>query len=78
MWIKLLDEPYLNGILDFKKVETLNNKVLKLVEKGKLEFNDFCAFPDFDGTTAQISSLDVLKVVGIKKYELFNPKDLKK
>lgn len=72
MKIKLLDEPYLKGIWDWKAVDKLNDKLSKLEEEGKIPYCSFIPLPIDDCTLAEVSDLSVLKVIGIEKYEIIN------
>lgn len=73
MKIKLLDEPYLKGILSWEASMALTDKVTALVEEGKLPSPlCFVPLPTFDGTLAEVTDLSVLPILGIEKYKIIN------
>ena len=73
MKIKLLDEPYLKGILNWEASMALSDKVTELVEDGKLPSPlCFIPLPTVDGTLAEVTDLSVLPILGIEKYEIIN------
>ena len=73
MKIKLLDEPYLSGILNWEASMALTDKVTALVEEGKLPSPlCFIPLPTADGTLAEVTDLSVLPILGIEKYEIIN------
>ena len=58
MKIKLLDEPYLKGIMNWEASMALDDKITALVEEGKLPSPlCFIPLPTADGTLAEVSDL---------------------